>query len=133
MAIEFKVSNYALVERATYVTVDGARHAIVRADAWFDPLETANAPAPGGKSLSVAPGSVIKDRGKFYGARTVKLSPHPNQPACRVAVHRAIYYPADQVTLTAVTRKKHRPSSSAHRKSRRGKVGVGGMRTGSHG
>jgi hypothetical protein len=132
MAIEVTNPHYAPGEKATYVTVNGVKYAIVRADAWFDPIGVANAPAPGGKSLSVSLGNILKGRGKFYGRKAVELSLNPNHPAYCSAVHRATYYPADQVTLTAVSRKKLRPGSSARRKTGRGKVGVGGMRTMSH-
>ena len=133
MAIEVKDPNYELGEKATYVTVNDVKYAVVRADAWFDQIGSGNAPAPCGKSLSVQLGDVIKGSGKFYGVKTVKLALNPVHPAYHAAVHRATYYPADQVTFTAVSRKKLRPSSSAHSKTGRGKVGVGGMRTKSHG
>ena len=35
MAIDVKASNYELGKTVTYVTVNGVKHAIVRADAWF--------------------------------------------------------------------------------------------------
>ena len=136
MAIEVKDPNYELGEKATYVTVNGVKYAVVRADAWFDQIGSGNAPAPCGKSLSVPLVDVIKGSGKFYGVKTVKLALKPVHPAYHAAVHRATYYPADQVTFTAVSRKKLRPGSSAHSKTGRvgrGKVGVGGMRTKSHG
>ncbi|CAE6906905.1 hypothetical protein [Paraburkholderia domus] len=133
MAIEVKDPNYELGEKATYVTVNGVKYAVVCADAWFDQIGSGNAPAPCGKSLSVPLGDVIKGSGKFYGVKTVKLALNPVHPAYHAAVHRATYYPADQVTFTAGSRKKLRPGSSAHSKTGRGKVGVGGMRTRSHG
>ncbi|SKD04805.1 hypothetical protein [Paraburkholderia hospita] len=135
MEIEAKDPSYELGEKATYVTVDGVKHAIVRADTWFDQIGTENAPAPGGKALLLPLGHVIKGSGKFYGVKTVKLALNPDHPAYHAAVHRATYYPADQVTFTAGSRNKLHPGSSAHSKTDRvgrGKVGVGGMRTKSH-
>ena len=135
MAIDVKDPNYELGEKATYVTVNGVKYAIVRADAWFDQIGAGNAPASGGKALSLPLGDVTRGSGKFYGVKTVKLALNPDLPAWHAAVHRATYYPADQVTVTAVSRKKLRPGSSAHSRTDRvgrGKVGVGGMRTKSH-
>ncbi|MFL9937243.1 hypothetical protein P0D88_52045 [Paraburkholderia sp. RL18-103-BIB-C] len=135
MAIDVKDPNYKLGEKATYVTVSGVRYAIVRADAWFDQIGAENAPAPGGKALSLPLGDVTEGRGKFYGVKTVKLALSPDRSGYHVAVHRATYYPADQATFTGVSRKKLRPGSSAHSRTDRvgrGKVGVGGMRTRSH-
>lgn len=135
MAINVKDPNYKLGEKATYVTVNGVKYAIVRADAWFDQIGAENAPAPGGKALALALGDVTKRHGEFYGVKTVKLALNPDHPAYHAAVHRATYYPADQVTFTGVSRKKPRPGSSAHSRTDRvgrGKVGVGGMRTKSH-
>ncbi|WP_246217576.1 hypothetical protein [Paraburkholderia panacisoli] len=134
MAIDVKDPNYKLGEKATYVAVDGVKYAIVRADAWFDQAE--NAPAPGSKALSLPLGDVTRGRGKFYGVKTVKLAINPDHPAYHAAVHRVTYYPADQVTFTGVSRKKLRSGSSTHSRTDRvgrGKVGVGGMRTKSHG
>ena len=135
MAIEAKDPDYELGEKATYVTVNGAKYAIARADTWLDQIGAGNAAAPGGKALSLPLEDVIKGSGKFYGVKTVKLALNPDHPAYHAAVHRATHYPADQVTFTAVSRKKLRPGSSAHSKTDRvgrGKVGVGGMRTKSH-
>ena len=44
MAIEVKDPNYELGEKATYVTVNGVKYAVVRADAWFDQIGSGNAP-----------------------------------------------------------------------------------------
>jgi hypothetical protein len=135
MAIEVKDPNYELGEKATSVTVNGVTFAIVRADAWFDQIGAENSPAPSGKALSLPLGDVTRGSGKFYGVKTVKLALNPDHRAYHAAVHRATYYPADQVTFTAISRKKLRPGSSAHSKTARvgrGKVGVGGMRTKSH-
>ena len=106
MEIEAKDPSYELGEKATYVTVNGVKHAIVRADTWFDQIGTENAPAPGGKALLLPLGHVIKGSGKFYGVKTVKLALNPDHPAYHAAVHRATYYPADQVTFTAGSRNK---------------------------
>ncbi|AUT75789.1 hypothetical protein [Paraburkholderia hospita] len=136
MEIEARDPSYELSEKATYVTVNGVKYAIVCADTWFDEIGVENAPAPGGKALSRPLGHVIKGSGKFYVVKTVKLVLNPDHLAYHAAPHRATYYPADQVTFTAVSRNKVRPGSSAHSKTDRvvgrGKVGVGGMRTESH-
>jgi hypothetical protein len=89
MEIEAKDPSYELGEKATYVTVNGVKHAIVRADTWFDQIGTENAPAPGGKALLLPLGHVIKGSGKFYGVKTVKLALNPDHPAYHAAVHRA--------------------------------------------
>ncbi|SAL85756.1 hypothetical protein AWB74_07425 [Caballeronia arvi] len=65
MAIEVKDSNLELDEKATYVTVNGVEYAVVRADAWFDQIGVGTAPTPGGKSLSIPLGDVIKRSGNF--------------------------------------------------------------------
>jgi hypothetical protein len=135
MAIDVKASNYELGKTVTYVTVNGVKHAIARADAWFEQIGSGNAPAPRGKSLSVRLRDVIKSGGKSYGVQAVKLALNPDHRACHAAVNRVTHYPADQPTFTAVSRKKPRPGISSHGKTGRagrGKVGVGGMRTRSH-
>jgi hypothetical protein len=135
MAIDVNDSNYAFGAKVPYRTVNGVKYAIVRADAWFDRIGAANAPAPRGKSLSAPLRDGIKGRRRFNCAKTVKLALNPDPAAYHAAVHRATYYPADQVTFTTVSRKKPRPGSSARNKAGRagrGKVGVGGMRTRSH-
>jgi hypothetical protein len=50
-------------------------------------------------------------------------------PAYQAALHRMTRYPANYVTLTTSSRKRLRPSVP-HRKLGRGKVGIGGMRSG---
>ncbi|SIT45592.1 conserved hypothetical protein [Paraburkholderia piptadeniae] len=132
MAIEVKGPNYALSAKATYVTVNGAGFAILRANAWFDQSGSWSAPAPHDNPLSVLLGNPVKGSGKFYGVKTAKHAFKQHPPVCHSAVHRATYYPADQVTLTVASRKKLRAESPAPRKTGRGKVGVGGMRTRSH-
>jgi hypothetical protein len=127
--------NDTLGEKATYVTVNGVKSAIVRADAWFDQIGAENSPAAGGKAMSLPLADGTWGSGKFYGVKTVKLALNTDHRAYHAAVHRATYYPADQVTFTAVSRKKLRPASSARSKTDRvgrGKVGVGGMRTNLH-
>ncbi|WP_061151590.1 hypothetical protein [Caballeronia arvi] len=67
--------------------------------------------------------------------KTVKRALNLDHPAYHAAVYRTTYYPADQVTFTAVDRKKLRPGRSAHGKTGRvgrGKLRVGGTRTKSH-
>jgi len=53
----------------------------------------------------------------------------PGHPAYQTALHRSNRYPAEHVTLTAGARKRLRPCVP-HRKVGRGKVGVGGKRSG---
>jgi hypothetical protein len=50
----------------------------------------------------------------------------PGRPAYQAAPHRTARYPAEHVTLTAGLRKRVR-TCVPHRKTGRGKVGVGGM------
>ncbi|SEK08545.1 hypothetical protein [Paraburkholderia diazotrophica] len=133
MAIDVKNPNYGLGRNSAYVTVNGAWFAIVCADAWSGQSGSRNAPASHDNSLSVLLGNLIKGSGKYYGVETVKLTlkrHHP--PVCHSMVHRAIYYPDNQVTLAAASRKKPRSCNPAPRKTGRGKVGVGGMRARSH-
>ncbi|BCG04085.1 hypothetical protein PPGU19_086530 (plasmid) [Paraburkholderia sp. PGU19] len=132
MAIDVKAPIYELGKTVTYVTVNGVKHAIVRADAWFEQIGSGNAPAPRRKSLSVRLRDVIKSGGKSCGVQAVKLALNQDHRACHAAVNRVTHYPADQPTFTAVSRKKPRPGISSHGKTGRGKVGVGGMRTRSH-
>jgi hypothetical protein len=49
----------------------------------------------------------------------------PRQRARQTGPHRTTRYPAEHVTLTACSRKRLRPCAP-HRKTGRGKVGVGG-------
>ncbi|MEX3937134.1 hypothetical protein AB4Y32_36270 [Paraburkholderia phymatum] len=132
MAIVAKNPDDGLGGKARYVTVNGARFVIVRADVWFDQSGSQNAPVPHDNQLSVLLGNLLKGSGKFYGVKSVKLALKRHPPVCRSAAHRATYYPADHVTLTAASRKKPRAGRPAPRKIGRGKVGVGGMRTRSH-
>jgi hypothetical protein len=53
----------------------------------------------------------------------------PGHPAYQAALHRTTRYPAEHVTLTARSRKRLRPCVP-HRKVGRGKVGIGGKRSG---
>ncbi|RDK07484.1 hypothetical protein [Cupriavidus lacunae] len=53
----------------------------------------------------------------------------PGHPAYQAALHRTTRYPAEHVTLTAGSRKRLRPCVP-HRKVGRGKVGIGGKRSG---
>lgn len=53
----------------------------------------------------------------------------PGHPAYQAALHRTTRYPAEHVTLTASSRKRPRPCVP-HRKVGRGKVGIGGKRSG---
>ena len=74
MAIEAKDPSNEVDEKAAYVTVNGVEYAIVRAETWFDQIGAENAPAPGGKALSLPLGDVIKGSGKFYRVKTFKLA-----------------------------------------------------------
>ena len=53
----------------------------------------------------------------------------PSHPTYQAALHRTTRYPAEHVTLTAGSRKRLRPGMP-HRKVGRGKVGIGGKRSG---
>ncbi|MBC8751213.1 hypothetical protein OKW43_007453 [Paraburkholderia sp. WC7.3g] len=135
MAIGVRRFYYEFGEKAAYVTVNGVRYAIPRADAWSDQTRSGNAAAPWGKSMSIPLRDEMKGSGKFCGVKTARLALNPDRPTYHTAVRRATYYPADHVTFTAVSRKKPRAGGSAHGKTGRvgrGKVGVGGMRTKSH-
>jgi hypothetical protein len=57
---------------------------------------------------------------------TKRIDPGPL--AYRAARHRMTRYPAEHVTLTAGSRKRLRPGAP-HRKTGRGKVGIGGKRS----
>ena len=146
--------------RVTYVVADGVRYAIPRADDYESMIEAArllssepnaealrgslayvdkkfgsgNAPVPGRKTLPVPLGDAFKGSEKFYAVKAFKLALNPDHLAYQAALHRVAHYPADQVTFTADSRKKLRPSIGTHsKKTGRGKVGVGGIRTKSHG
>ncbi|HEX7907769.1 MAG TPA: hypothetical protein VF534_06720 [Paraburkholderia sp.] len=135
MAIDVKDPNYRLGEKATYVTVNCVKYAIVRADARFDQIGAGNIPAPDRKALALALRDATRRRREFYGVKIVKCAINPDRPAYHAAVNRTTYYPADQVMFSGVSRKKLRPGSSAHSRTdrvERDKVGVGGMRTKAH-
>jgi hypothetical protein len=53
----------------------------------------------------------------------------PRHIAFQATIHRTIRYPAEHVALAAGSRKRLRPCAP-HRKTGRGKVGVGGKRGG---
>jgi hypothetical protein len=77
MEIEAKDPGYEFGEKATYVTVNGVKYAIVRAHTWFDQIGTENAPAPGGKSAVASAGARNQGQWKILRRENRQARPQP--------------------------------------------------------